>query len=141
MGKRYVERCLWEYKENVAMLERLCWLLSVARSVRGHSYEAHVAGNVSDPVADVVNRVMNLEKRIVKTLERTKPVDKLWKDISGGAYQDKYIREVLKMRYMEHVSVDAIRDVLHISSSTYGRVKQKLLKVAGKYFGLELSEE
>ena len=140
-GKRYVERCLWEYRENIAMLERLCWLLSIVRSVRGHSYEAHVAGNVSDPVADVVHRIMQLEKRILKTWEKVNPVNRLQKDIAAGAHQDRYLRDVLKMRYMEHVSVDAIRDVLHISSSTYGRVKQKLLKVAGKYFGLELSEE
>ena len=137
-GKRYVERCLWEYRENLAMLERLYWLVSVARSVRGHSYEAHVAGNTTDPVADVVHRVMQLEKRIRKTYERVKPIERLNKDIAEGAHQDRYVREVLKMRYMEHVSVDTIRDELHISSSTYGRAKQKLLKIACKYFGIGL---
>ncbi len=137
MGKRYVERCLWEYKENIAMLEYLCWQVKVARSVRGHSYEAHVAGNTTDPVANVVNRIMNLERRIYKTLERVKPIEKLKHDISEGAYQDKYVREILKMRYMEHASVDSILEELHISSSTYDRVKQKLLKITGKYFGIE----
>ena len=139
-GKRYIERCLWEYRENTAMLERLCWLLSIARSVRGHSYEAHTAGNVSDPVADVVNRIMNLEKRIFKTLERVKPVDKLRQDIADGAHQDKYLRDILKLRYFEHAAIEAVIDTLHISSSTYKRVRQKLLKIAGKYFGIELAE-
>ena len=140
-GKRYVEKCLWEYRENLAMLEHLQWLVGTAHSVRGHSYEAHVAGNVSDAVADVVHRILQLEKRIMKTLERVKPIERLQKDIADGAHQDRYVREVLKRRYMEHVSVDTIRDELHISSSTYGRAKQKLLRIAGKYFGLEFCEE
>ena len=140
MGNGYVEKCLWEYRENTAMLERLQWMVSTAHSVRGHSYEAHVAGNTTDAVGDVVHRIMQLEKRIMKTLERVEPVDRLRKDITEGAHQDRYLREILKLRYFEHASVDAVRDMLHISSSTYGRVKQKLLKVAGKYFGIELEE-
>ena len=136
-GKGYVERCLWEYHENAAMLERLKWLLSTVHSIHGQGYELHTVGGASDPVGDAVNRVLILERKILRTEEKTKPVEKLQADIANGAHQDRYVREVLKMRYLEHMSVDAVRDELYISSSTYGRAKQKLLKIACKYFGIE----
>ncbi len=135
-GKGYVERCLWEYRENVAMLEQLREFCKGLMSVRGHSYEAHIAGNVTNPVLDVTHKKLKLEARIAKIELRVKPVERLNADIANGAYNDRHIREVLKLRYMEHHSVDAVRDMLHISSSTYGRAKKKLLRVACKYFGI-----
>ena len=135
-GKGYVERCLWEYRENVAMREQLREFCKGLMSVRGHSYEAHIAGNVTNPVLDVTHKKLKLEARIAKIELRVKPVERLNADIANGAYNDRHIREVLKLRYMEHHSVDAVRDMLHISSSTYGRAKDRLLKVACKYFGI-----
>lgn len=136
MKKGYIEKCLWEYKENTALIERLKAVIANLMSVRGHSYEAHVAGVVTDPVLDVTHKILMLEQRIKRTEERVKPVEKLREDIAAGAHKDKYIREVLKLRYLEHSSVDAVREILHISSSTYGRAKQKLLRLASKYFGV-----
>ena len=135
-GKGYVERCLWEYRENVAMIEQLRAVCKELMSVRGHSYEAHIAGSVTNPVLDVTHKRLKLEARIARTELRVKPVERLNKDIANGAYNDRHIREVLKLRYMEHRSVDTVMDMLHISSSTYGRAKDKLLRVACKYFGI-----
>ena len=135
-GKSYVEKCLWEYRENVAMLEHLRALCQGLMSVRGHSYEAHIAGNVTNPVLDITDKRLKLESRIARTELRVKPVERLNRDMANGAYNDRHIREVLKLRYMEHHSVDTVRDMLHISSSTYGRAKERLLKVACKYFGI-----
>ena len=135
-GKGYVEKCLWEYRQNVAMLEHLREVCQGLMSVRGHSYEAHIAGSVTNPVLDVTHKRLKLEARIARTELRVKPVERLNKDIANGEYNDRHIREVLKLRYMEHRSVDAVMDMLHISSSTYGRAKEKLLRVACSYFGI-----
>ena len=136
-GKRYVEKCLWEYRANLGMLEQLRYEIKNLRSVRGHSYEAHVQYGVSDAVADVVHKLLVLEKRIRRTEGDTEPVSRLHRDFEAGAYREKYMRDIFDMRYMEHQTVDYIMRALHISQPTYWRGKDALLHLAGKYFAIE----
>lgn len=136
-GRRYVERCLWDYRANLGKLEQLKYEIKNLRSVRGHSYEAHVQYGASDAVADVVHKILVMEKRIQKTEGDTEPVKRLKRDFEAGAYHEKYMREILDMRYLEHRTVESIMRVLHISQPTYWRGKDALLHLACKYFAIE----
>ena len=101
-GKKYVEHCLWEYKANAGMLEQLRREAEGLRSVRGHSYEAHVESNGhTDPVADVVNKVMAIERKIRRTEDMVMPVQRLEADILAGCYREGCLRDIFRMRYME----------------------------------------
>ena len=137
-GKRYVERCLWDYKANIGKLAQLKSELADVSSVRGHSYEVHVPSSGStDPVADVVNKVLAIERRIRRTENDIEPVRRLEADIAAGCYRDRYVREIFKLRYIEHWSVDYIMGELSVSSSTYWRGKERLIETARKYFALD----
>ena len=137
-GKRYVEHCLWDYRANIGKLAQLKSELLDVRSVRGHSYEAHVVSSgSSDPVADVVNKVLAIERRIRKTENEVEPVRRFEADIEAGCYRDRYVREIFKLRYIEHWSVDYILGELSVSSSTYWRGKERLVDIAKKYFALD----
>ena len=136
-GKGYVERCLWDYYANLAEVESMSAELDDLRSVRGHSYEAHVQYGISEPVFNVVNRKLNLERRIAKVGRRIRPVKRLKADFEAGAYRERYLRDIFNIRYMEHGSVDYVMRSLHISQPTYWRNKEKLILLAKKYFAAE----
>ena len=135
-GKRYVERCMWEYNPNKALLERLKYEIAGLKSVRGHSYEAHIeGGGNSDPVAEVTDMVLRLEARMRRTESRVEPVSRLKADIDAGCYRDRYVREIFKLRYMERGSVSEVMEELKVSPSTYWRGNDRLILIARKYFG------
>ena len=136
-GKRYVERCLWEYYANLAEVESLSVELDDLMSVRGHSYEAHVPSGTSEPVFNVVNRRLNIERRIAGIRRRIGPVKRLKSDFEAGLYRERYLRDIFNIRYMEHGSVDYVTRSLHISQPTYWRNKEKLIELAKKYFAEE----
>ena len=71
----YVERCLYEYPQNVSTIVTSRVDIETLRSVRGHSYDAHILNGISDPVADVTARILSLEKKIMKLRKRTRPVE------------------------------------------------------------------
>lgn len=129
---------MWDYKANIGKLAQIRSELENVRSVRGHSYEAHVmSSGTTDPVADVVNKILAIERRIKRTENDVEPIHRLEMDIEAGCYRDRYVREIFKLRYIEHWSVDYIMGELSISSSTYWRGKERLVDIARKYFALE----
>ena len=136
-GKRYVERCLWEYYANLAEVESLSAELDDLMSVRGHSYEAHIPSGASEPVFNVVNRRLNIERRIAGIGRRIGPVKRLKSDFEAGLYRERYLRDIFNIRYMEHGIVDYVMKSLHISQPTYWRNKEKLIELAKKYFAEE----
>ena len=146
-GKKYVERCLWEYYANLAEVESLSAELDDLMSVRGHSYEAHIPSGASEPVFNVVNRRLNIERRIAGIGRRIGPVKRLKSDFEAGLYRERYLRDIFNIRYMEHGSVDIrymehgivdyVMKSLHISQPTYWRNKEKLIELAKKYFAEE----
>ena len=135
MGKGYVERCLWEYKENAAELEVLRMEQQELMSLHVQSYEAHGANGVSDPVSEVAHRRMTLEKKIVKLERRTKPVEKLQGDLCGNDMRISQMREILRLRYLAHDSHEDIQRRMAVSSATYWRRSRELLRMARRYFG------
>ena len=130
-----VERCLWDYKANLASQAAMREEIANLMSVRGHSYEAHVISVASDPVADVTNRILNLEHRIKNSEKRTRPVEKLRGDLQSSDMYISQMGKILSLRYIEHESIEVVMDKLAISSSTFWRRTKELLRTARKYFG------
>lgn len=132
-----VERCLWDYKANLASQAAMREEIAGLMSVRGHSYEAHVISVASDPVADVTNRILNLEHKIKSSERRTRPVEKLQVDLQGSDMYISQMGKILSLRYIEHESIEAVMDELAISSATFWRRTKELIRTARKYFGQE----
>ena len=133
---RGVERHLWDYKANVACQAAMREEISGLMSVRGHNYEAHTAG-ISDPVAEITNRILNLESRIRKLEKKTRPVEKLSADLCGSDMHISQMRGILNKRYIEHESIEAVKYEIEVSTATYWRRMRELLRLARKYFGAE----
>ncbi len=130
---KYVERCLWDYKANVAMLEILTLRLGALRSVHGHNYEAHSVNGASDPVANVTGQILDLEKKIHRTGLMVYPVQRLEADLKGNAQPTYHMQEILKLRYFEHNSREYVQSELGLSQTTYWRRQEELLRLARKY--------
>ncbi|MBQ6033911.1 MAG: hypothetical protein IJL33_00260 [Ruminococcus sp.] len=131
----YVERCLWEYRANAGALKLMREELSGLMSVRGQNYEAHAVNGVSDPVNEVVQRVMKLERSISRIERYTRPVEALSEYLSGGEMHTYHMMEILRLNYIEHGDHEAVMREIGISPATYWRRRRELLRLARKYFG------
>ena len=107
------------------------------QSVRGHSYEAHTTNGASDPVAEVTNKILNLERCIRNSEKKTRPVERLQADLTGDNLNYAQMGEILRRKYIEHEPTDTVKRELSISGSTYWRRTRELLRLAKKYFGEE----
>lgn len=67
----YVERCLWEYRDNLTSIELMRKELAGLMSVHGQSLERHSGNGITDPVSRVCERVMTLERYIKKAEKMT----------------------------------------------------------------------
>ena len=132
---RYVERCLYEYKANVALIEALEAEKNELSSIHTQSFGKNPINGVSDPVCDVVWKVIQIEKRIANIKKITNPVDKLQGDLSGNELRVQQMREVLKLKYINHEGNDKAIQKMAVSRRTFWRRVRELLYLAGKYFG------
>ena len=133
----YIERCLYDYKANIAALEVLIAERNNLKSIHGHSYEVINSSVGADPVSRTVNNLMALEKKIDRLNKKIRPVNKLISDLSGRALRLQQIKKILTLKYLEHENNSYIQKEIGISVSTYWRRVQELLRIARKYFGYE----
>ena len=129
----YVERCLYEYMENVAMQEEMKLELQMLMSVRGQSYEAHKVKVESNPVFEVASRILMIERKLKKLEKKTRPVKKLEEDLCGSDLYIKQMLEILQLRYMQHDSHEDVMRHMAVSKATYWRRNRELLRKARKY--------
>ena len=118
----YVERCLYDYKANVAEIEILREELNGLMSLHGQSYEINNSQGEGDPVANIVNQGLILEKKIAKLEKRVKPVDKLLSDLKGSSLKVQQDKENIKQS-------------LAVSERTLWRRTGELISLAKRYFG------
>ena len=76
---RFAEKCLYEYKRNLACLEVLRDDLRVAQAgldvrAQNYQYTFNLGGEVSDPVSARLIKIEQLEERISKLERLTKPI-------------------------------------------------------------------
>ena len=142
---KFAEKCLYEYKRNVACLEVLKDDLRVAEAdtdVRAQNYQYTFTsgGEVSDPVSARLMKIETLKERI-KYLERhTNPITTLMNDLTtpealnGSRNQD--LMQVLRLMYFGGNTPDAIMEALNIARTSFFRLRRELVYVVICYLGL-----
>ena len=141
---RYAEKCLYEYKRNLACLNVLYDDLKVAKAsvdVKAQSYNNLPSGSdVSDPVSSRVLKIEQLEERI-KYLERlTKPITTLIADLNSpdvlnGSYKAN-LMEVLRLYYFGQNIIEVIIKKLNITERTLRRWRREVVYITICYLAL-----
>lgn len=129
-----VEKCLYNYPDNIALIEALNLEIQLLSSVHGLSYEAHAKNSIADPVAMVTTRILSLEAKIKKIFKRTRPVERLLDDLRyKTTSRISQMDLILHLRYFKKLSVNDVLRQTAISYATYWRRNQELLQLARKY--------
>ena len=139
---RYAEKCLYEYKRNIAALDVLREDLRVEKvgtDVHAQSYQLNFGfgGEPSNPVESRLIKIENLENKI-RILERyTKPVTQLMTDLNAPenliGSENKILLDILKLLYFGKNTVEAILDELHIARRTFTRKRRDLVLLTADY--------
>ena len=141
---RYVEKCLYEYKRNIACLKILKDDLRVEQAgcdvhVQNYQYTGTPTGEPSNPVESRLIKIEKLEERI-RILERcTQPISRLIEDLTapyvhdGSAKAEMYA--IMELYYFGQNSLSAILVELHMSRKCAYTRRQELVKMAMGYMG------
>ena len=142
---RYAEKCLYEYKRNMACLKVLREDLRVEEAgtdvhAQNYQYSFGFTGEPSNPVEARHVKIETLKERI-KVLERyTKPITELIGDLTGAdvlnGSNNAALMEVLRLHYFGGNTLDAIVDELKIARSTFYHRRRQLVYVAITYLAL-----
>ena len=141
---RYAEKCLYDYKKNLACLEILREDLRVAKAdidvhAQNYQYTLDFTGDPSDPVHGRMMRIENIEERI-RILERfTQPVTRLIQDLTapyiheGSEKAEMY--SLMELYYFGQNSITVVMSKLNMSRTMLYFRRQKLVKMAMGYMG------
>ena len=142
---RYAEKCLYEYKRNLACLEVLREDLRVEQAgtdvhAQNYQYMFNFTGEPSNPVQARLLKIETLEERIRKLERWTKPITMLLKDLTSPDSLDtshnKELYEVLRLMYLGKNQPDAIIDELRIARRTFYNRRRELVYTAISYLAL-----
>ena len=131
----YVERCLWDYRDNLASIEIMREELAGLMSVHGPELGGNISGGSSDPVSRVCERVIMLERNIKKAEKMTVPITRMSEGLCGSDLRISQMREILRLKYFEHGSKEAVIREAGITEKTYYRRCSEIKRLARKYFG------
>ena len=142
---RYAEKCLYEYKRNIAGLKVLRDDLRVAQNgidvrAQNYQYTFNFTGEVSDPVHKRLARIEQIETRI-KILERwTTPIKQLIEDLTAPEVQkyseNKILSEILRLMYFGKNPSEAVMEELKIARRTFYKYRRELVNMAVSYLAL-----
>ena len=142
---RYAEKCLYEYKRNMAGLKVLREDLRVAEistDVHAQNYQ-YTFGFTGEPSNPVEGRAMNIEKirERIRTLERyTKPITELVEDLTSpdvlNGSNNMALMEILRLMYFGGNTPDVIIDELNIARRTFFKRRRQLVCVTISYLAL-----
>ena len=131
----HIDRCLWDYKANLAAIDWLRDEIANLSSLHGQSYELHMGTGVSDPVGSLVIKCQAMECKIRKLESMTRPITRMYEELSGDDIREAQMREILKRRFFDHESCNAVIRTMAISDATYTRRCRTLKRLARRYFG------
>lgn len=131
----YIERCLWDYRDNLVSIEIMREELAGLTSVHVQDYGVKCANGSADPVSKVCERVMTLERNIKKAEKMTMPITRMSEGLCGSDLRICQMRDVLRLKYFEHESKEAVIREAGISEKTYYRRCSEIKRLARKYFG------
>ena len=141
---RFAERCLYDYKTNVAQLEVLradLKVLDAASSVNGQTYDAlPCLGYLRDAVSARLERIENLEEDIQYLERRTGPIRRLYDDLRAGYVLEgspkTILRGILELFYLGENTWQATAEELGLSRASFFRKKEELVRLGIRYLGL-----
>jgi len=139
---RYAEKCLYEYKRNIAALDVLRDDLKIERAstdVHAQSYQLSFGFNSepSNPPESRLIKIENLESKIKLLERRTKPITQLMADLNAPenlkGSDNKLLLDILKLLYFGKNTINAIMNELYISRRTFARKRRDLVLLAADY--------
>lgn len=142
---RYAEKCLYEYKRNMACLEILREDLRVEQAgsdvhVQNYQYTLCFNGEPSNPVQSRLIKIEQIEERIRKLERCTKPITQLAKDLTSPESLDtshnKELYEVMKLMYFGNNQIDAIVEELRVARRTFYNRRRELVYITISYLAL-----
>ena len=110
-------------------------VLSV-QSVHSQNYAGHVMNGVSEPVFEVVRKILTLEKKIEQLERDVNVVDSLRESLREEDMAEHQMSLVLEYRYIRHMEVWAVMRRMSVTRSTYWRRQRELLRLAEEYVRL-----
>ena len=139
---RYAEKCLYEYKRNLAGLKVLREDLRVAQAgldvhAQNYQYTFNFTGEVSDPVQSRLMKIEGLEERIRKLERVVNPIKQLIEDLTAPEVleysENKYLMDILRLMYFGKNPPDAIMNELNIARTTFFKQRRELVNMAISY--------
>ena len=142
---RYAERCLYDYKRNVAGLKVLREDLRVMRSgldvqAQNYQYKLEFTGTVSDPVEARLLKIETIEERIRQLERYTLPIGQLIEDITAPEVleysENKSLMGILRLLYFGKNPPDAVMEELKLGRRTFYRQRRELVNMTASYLAL-----
>lgn len=136
---RYAEKCLYNYKPNLACLEVLkddLLIKQTGSDVHAQNYNSSFdsAHEPASPVFSYVASLETLEERI-KYLERfTNPITKLLDDLLKSDKSE--FLQILNLMYFSSNTQKKVMLELDIPRSSFDRKRRNLVNLAINYLGL-----
>ncbi len=142
---KYAEKCLYEYKRNLAGLRVLREDLRVIQAgldvhAQNYQYTFNFTGEVSNPVQSRLLKIESLEERIRKLERVVNPITQLIEDLTAPEVLEyspsNDLLQVLKLMYFGKNPPDAIMNELNIARRTFFRQRRELVNMAISYLAL-----
>lgn len=139
---RMTEKTLYSYPENLTKMETLKMRLNMLKnsgSVKAQSYEgaATGGGEIHDPVSDRVQKIMELENRLIAVQSLAMPITGLKADlempnIERGSHK-AIMAEILNRYYICGNVWRDVADKAGISRAAFFRYRTALVHIASEY--------
>ncbi|MBR0074266.1 MAG: hypothetical protein IJP96_00745 [Synergistaceae bacterium] len=142
---RYAEKCLYEYKRNLAGLEILREDLRVVKSSDVHAQNYQLVfgfgGQPSNPEEAKLMKIESIEHKI-QTLERTTiPITKMINDLNSPenlkGSNNEILFNILKLMYFGGNTPGIIIEKLNIAKRTFTRKRTELVFLTIDYLVLD----
>lgn len=140
---RFAERCLYDYKANMARLEVLradLRILDAASSVKVQAYDGVPgSGDPQDAPSARLIRIEKVEEDILRLERRTLPIRRLYDDLREDyvlADSPKMIlRGILDLFYFGENTWQATAHELGLGKTSFFKNRRELVKLAIRYLG------
>lgn len=124
-----VEKHLYTYFENLALIERLEKEIENTLSVYGQNLQPQTTAGSKSPVEKRFELVQPMQRQVEKIKREIEPVMLLIRDLPLELTDLFYMHYYRKIRWLD------IAKIRKISRITLWRRKNRLLKLAKKYLG------
>ena len=140
---RFAERCLYDYKTNVARLEVLradLRTLDAMSSTKGQTYDGLPCSRYpQDAVSARLERIERVEEDILHLERRTLPVRRLYDDLRESYVLEgspkTILRGILELFYLGENTWQATASELGLSRMSFFRRRNELVALSLRYLG------